>query len=787
LPDPANFEQTLITQSTKIYDRTGKVLLFEVHGEERRTVIPFEDIPDTVKKATLAAEDINFYSHPAYDIKAIGRAVFHNVFRSRNGSLQGGSTITQQLIKKAFLTDERTLRRKIRELVLAIRFEQHHSKDQILGFYLNQVPYGSNAYGIEAASQTFFAKPAKDLLLEEAALLAALPKAPSYYSPYGNHTEELKRRQEYVLDRMGSAGFISKDDAEAAKKKKLKFASKGYGGKIRAPHFTLYVKELLEERYGPSAVENGGLRVITSLDWTAQELAEKAVREGALANDENWQAGNAALISQDAKNGQVLAMVGARGSFSDPPKPAGCEPGANCTFEPYVNAAMQLRQPGSAFKPFVYVTALKKGYTPSTVVFDVPTEFTPNHPRCPLVVDFANNNPACYHPQNYDEKFRGPVTFRQALAQSLNVPSVKVLYLSGIDASLATARDFGISTLTQPAGHYGLSLVLGGGGVKLVELVSAYSVFAQEGMYRPRVTVLRVEDANGKVLEEARPGQKRVLDAHYARMINDMLSDDASRVPAFQPNGPLTLPGRKAAAKTGTSQDYRDAWIVGYTPSVVTGIWVGNNDNRPMVKGGAGAMAAAPIWRAFMESYLQNAPAEDFTLPDPAPVSKPALRGEYLVDVGGEPQIHDILFWMDKNDPQGPVPQNPEQDPQFVSWETGVTRWLQSNFSDWQQFNKPGGGNSRMRISLIEPQPKSAITDEGIRITAKIDAARPVSEVAILFNGRLVIAFDRSPDNLYSVYFIPQDWRRENEITITARDEAGAAEKATFSVFHQAP
>lgn len=781
LPDPSSFDARVIKQSTKIYDRTGKVLLYEIHGEERRTVIPFEGIPAVVKWATLAAEDADFYSHPAYDLRAIARATLHNLF-SRNGSLQGGSTITQQLVKNSFFKPERTLRRKIRELIVAVRFEKRYTKDQIFEFYLNQIPYGSNAYGIEAASQTFFAKPAKELALEEAALLTALPRAPTYYSPYGSRVKELKKRQEYILDRMVHLGYISKESAETAKGKRLTFAPQTYG--IRAPHFVFWVRELLEEKYGPETVENGGLRVITSLDWNAQEIAEKAVREGAAANEKNWQAGNAALVAEDARTGELIAMVGAAGDFNDPPKPEGCEPGVNCKFDPYVNATLRTRQPGSAFKPFVYITAFMKGYTPDTIVFDAPTEFTPNHPKCAPLVDFANDYKDCYHPRNYDEKFRGPVTFRQALAQSLNVPSVKVLYLAGVENSIKTARDLGITTLTEDPGHYGLSLVLGGGGVKLLEMLRAYSVFAQDGMLHKQIAILEVDDAGGRILEKAEPEQKRVLESQYARLINDILSNDQARVPAFQPNGPLTLPGRKVAAKTGTSQDYRDAWTFGYTPSLAAGVWVGNNDNRPMVKGGAGVMASAPIWRAFMEEYLRDTPQEDFIAPEPIAASKPILRGEYMVDRGNGPEIHDLLFWIDKNNPQGLLPEHPENDPQFANWETGTLSWLKENFLDWQRFTQSHPSGAGPAISLVEPTPESALSGDGLRITAKVAAARPLLEVAFFFNDRLVITFDPSPDNLYSAYFIPQNWQSENRIRIEVRDSAGAVAHTSFRVFH---
>jgi 1A family penicillin-binding protein len=757
LPGPEAFETRIVKQSTKIFDRAGEVLLYEIHGEERRTVIPFAEIPQAVKSATLAAEDANFYQHPAFDLRAIFRAVLHNLF-SRDGSIQGGSTITQQLVKKALLSDERTIRRKIRELILAIRFERQYSKDEILGFYLNQIPYGSNAYGIEAASQTFFAKKTSELTLAEAALLAGLPKAPSYFSPYGSHTDELKARQEYILERMASLSLITKEEAEKAKAQNLRFAPQSYG--IRAPHFVFFVRQLLDESFGEENVESGGLRVLTTLDWRAQEIAEKVVSEGARANDTNWKADNAALVAQDAKTGEILAMVGSRDYFD-------LERQGN------VNVSTRVRQPGSAFKPFVYAAAFKKGYTPETVTFDVPTEFVPSHPRCPALVDFSNDFADCYHPQNYDEKFRGPVTFRKALAQSLNVPSVKVLYLAGVPNSIQTARDFGITTLTEPAEHYGLSLVLGGGGVKLLEMVGAYSAFAQDGILRSQQAILKVEDASGKILFEARSEQKRVIEPQYARLINDILSDDASRVPAFQPGGPLTLRERKVASKTGTSQDYRDAWVIGYTPSLVAGVWVGNNDNRPMIKGGAGVMAAAPIWHAFMEEYLAGAPAEDFTPADPIIVQKPALRGEYLIDLGTGPQIHDILFWAQRENPQGPMPENPTADPQFANWEAGVTRWLQQNFPDWQRYQNTPSATFRPVISILEPKEGETVSGQALEVLARVESNRAIQEVSIFFNQRLIITFDGNPDNLYSVYFIPQNWQAENEIKLQAIDDRG--------------
>lgn len=775
LPDANAFQDRFLSQSTKLYDRTGSVLLYSTNGAERRTVIPFEEIPDAVKFATLAAEDVDFYNHSGYDVKAIGRAVFHNLFYFRSSSLQGGSTITQQLVKNSLLGPERTIGRKLRELVLAVRLEKKYDKDEIFGFYLNQIPYGSGAYGIEAASQTFFAKSAKDLSLEEASLLAALPQAPSYYSPYGNHTEELKGRQEYILQRMAEAGYLAKEEVESAKEKPLKFADKPKSS-IRAPHFVFFVLETLEKKYGSEVVEKGGLYVITSLDWRAQEIGEKVIKEGGRANFQ-WRAGNASLVAEDAGTGEIIAMVGSRGDLTDEPQPAGCTPGRNCTFEPYVNATLSPRQPGSAFKPFVYVTAFKKGYTPETVLFDVPTEFSPNHPACPAIVDFSNTNPICYHPRNYDGTFRGPVTIRQALAQSLNVPSVKLLYLTGISNALQTAKDFGITTLKDES-DYGLSLVLGGGAVRLVELVHAYSVFAEDGIFRPQVAILKVEDSSSRVLEEIRPNQKRVIDSQYARLINDILSDDQARVPAYRPGGFLTLPGRDVAAKTGTSQDFRDAWTVGYTPSIVAGVWVGNNNNQPMVEGGAGVAAAGPLWNSFMRQYLADSPKEDFIAPDPVPASKPVLRGKYIVDTGRGPEIHTILYWLAKDDPAGPSPSSPASDPQFANWEAAVTTWARSHL---EELSPRGEG---IKITLLEPRPDDKISEEGFRISARVEpGGKDLYRITFFFNQKEIVAFDPSENNIYSVHFAPGALSEENEIRIEAETLTGEKEDTSYRIF----
>jgi len=654
LPSPEQFINRQISQSTKIYDRTAEILLYEIHGEEKRTIVSFEEIPDYAKKATIAIEDQNFYRHPAFDWRAIIRAFITDIIRGR--FVQGGSTITQQLAKNAFLTSERTFTRKIKELILAYWIEQRYSKDEILNLYLNQIPYGANAYGIEAAAQTYFSKPAKDLMLAEAAALAALPKAPSYYSPWGPHKEELEQRKNYTIEQMFNLGFIDEEEKQRAQNSKLKFASQSIGS-IRAPHFVMLVRDYLVAKYDEEVVEKGGLKVITTLDWPLQELAEIVIKEGAERNTQLYQGKNAALVAQDPKTGQVLALVGSKDYF-------------DVENEGNFNVAYQgLRQPGSALKPFVYITAFQKGYSPETVVFDLPTEFSSYSNICPLTnINFSDDNPLCFHPQNFDGIFRGPVNFRTALAQSINVPSVKVLYLAGLKDTIKTTQDFGLTTLTDPS-RYGLSLVLGGGEVKLIEMVSAYSVFSQEGIKHKQSFILEIRDSQGRILEKYLDQATRIVESQYTQIINNILSDIEARSGLFQNSLNLTVfPDREVALKTGTTNDYKDAWAIGYTPSLVVGVWAGNNDNAPMQKQAGSILAAVPIWHAFMSKALENQPVEFFNKPEVMSQTKPVLWGEYISN--GE--VHDILYYVDKNNPLGPQPLNPESDSQFWNWELPV-------------------------------------------------------------------------------------------------------------------
>lgn len=726
IPPPELLERRQVPETTKIYDRTGEVLLYELYGDEKRTVVPSSEIPQSVKYAVLAIEDVNFYVHPAFDWRAILRAFVVNL-KTIDVS-QGGSTITQQLAKNAFLSPERTISRKIRELILAVRLEKRYSKNEILDFYLNQIPFGSNAYGVEAASQIYFGKSVRDVLLEEAAVLAAMTQAPSYYSPWGSHVPELIARRDLVLDRMAAAGFLTRAEADAAKKETPDFAKPTTG--IRAPHFVIAIQEYLESRYGADFVRSGGLKVTTTLDWKLQELAETAIREGAERNEKLYNGKNAALVAEDPKTGQVLALVGSRDYF-------------DIEREGNFNVALQgLRQPGSSLKPFVYATLFEKGYSPDTVLFDAETEF-----------DTTGDPKRSYKPQNYDGRFRGPVRLRDALAQSLNVPAVKVLYLAGLDSVIRNVQKFGLKTLTEKH-RYGLSLVLGGGEVTLADLVGAYAALAEDGVKRPQTFILRIED-NGKVIEEYRDRPERVIGAQYARLVNDILADIEGRARLFAAYSlQFTIfPDHEVALKTGTTDDYRDAWVVGYTPSVVVGVWAGNNDNKPMERRGGSVLAVVPIWSAFMSKLLEGLPPQAFARPDPVIPAKPVMAGEHIVRYQTEdrvlPQLHNILFYVDRKNPLGPEPEHPEADPQFRGWEEPVLAWARANIPDFASYNEPlpPGSTPLFAGAVREPRPaditvrspaNGSYASGRIAVDADISAAAEIERVELYWNGTLL-------------------------------------------------
>ena len=658
LPRPEKFNESPFIQSTKIYDRTGKILLYDIYGEEKREIISFDKISDNLKHAILTSEDARFYEHGGVDFQGILRAILTDLkLQSAN---QGGSTITQQLIRTVYLTNQKSIARKVREMVLSIEMERRYSKDQIFSWYLNAVPFGQNAYGVEAASQTYFNKPASDISVAEAAALTALLPAPSYYSPYGIHKKELLQRKDLLLDRMRQVGYITKDEAEKAKQEKINFAKDITS--IKAPDLVMYVKKYLEEKYGEDYLKEKGLKVYTTLDYDLQQYAEKVIKNADKTNISRG-ANNAAMVVVDPKTGEILTLIGSKDYFADPYPETG-----SVVFDPkYDVATMGQRQPGSAFKPIVYATALKKGYTADTVLWDVKTEFNPScTPDGDSLV--GADGSACYNPKDYDGIGKGPVTLRTALGCSLNIPAVKVLYLAGLKDSLETAKDFGISTLTD-TNNYGLSLVLGGGDVNLLELTMAYGVFATEGNYTRPVSILKIEDNEGNIIEQNKKQPTKVLDTQIARQINNILSDNNARTPVFGANSALYIPDYRVAVKTGTTSSLRDGWTMGYTPFAVVGAWTGNSDNSPTKDVGVGI--TAPMWNKVMTKILSSHSVENFTPPDPITNRNPILLGQLPTNA-----TNSILYYINKDDPLGPAPQNPSADPQYVLWQAGINNWI---------------------------------------------------------------------------------------------------------------
>lgn len=651
IPALEDISERKVAASTKIYDRTGEVLLYDLSQGVKRQPVAFEDISNYAKLATLAIEDKDFYNHNGIKFSSFMRAVLVNL-----GTLsfsQGGSTITQQVVKNSILTKDKTPTRKLKEWILALKLEDTLTKDEILLFYLNEIPYGGPVYGIQEASKTFFGKDARDLTLAESAYIAALPKAPTYYSPYGSHRDALEARKNLVLSEMLSNNFITEEEYNAAMEEKVEFIPRKNTGSLLAPHFVFYVIDRLAEKYGEDALQNGGFKVITTLDYDIQQEAERIAKKYGEINERNFRGKNNAFVVIDPKTGGILSMVGSRDYFDD-------------AIEGNFNVATAHRQPGSAFKPIVYAELLNKGYTTETILFDAPIQFS-----TACAVDNFTSEGNCYSPGNYDDKFRGPMTMRNALAQSINVPAVQALYLAGVKNSINLAESMGIKSL-ESADRYGLTLVLGGGEVSLVDMVGAYGVFASDGMYTPHNPILRVEDSNGSLVDEYVSYPERVMPEQTSRGISSILNDDIARAPLYGPGSAINVPGREVAVKTGTTNDYRDAWVIGYTPSIVVGAWVGNNDNSPMEKKVSG-LIVVPMWRELMDTIVPKIPNEAFPSPEPEdPNLKPVLRGQW-------DGLHSILHWVDKNDPRGPVPSNPGRDPQYRGWEYGVGRWAARN------------------------------------------------------------------------------------------------------------
>ena len=774
MPDLDSFQNRKIAESTKIYDRTGEILLYDTGKDAKRTAVALVQISPSIQQATIAIEDSNFYKNKGIEPTSIIRAVLANL--ATGGYGQGASTITQQVVKNSLLTKDKTLTRKIKEWVLAVKLTRMMSKDAILETYLNDTSYGGTIFGVEEASRVFFGKAAKDVSLGQAAYLAAIPQAPTYYSPYGTHRTDLDNRHNLVLQRMKQLGVINQTDYDAAIVEKVQFLAKN-DANIRAPHFVMYVKDLITQKYGEDVVMSGGLRVITSLDYSMQETAEEIVTKFAPTLDKNYNASNTAMVAIDPKTGDILTMVGSKDYFST-------------EIEGNFNIALAKRQPGSTFKPFVYATAFKKGYTPETILYDTPTEFSS---LC--TPDSKTKNPSddpdkiCYSPVEFDSIYTGPMPIRQALAQSRNIPAVQSLYLVGMKDALQTAEDLGVTGLDDP-NRYGLTLVLGGGEVSLLDLTSAYGVFANDGLRNPYRSILRVEDSKGNVLEDS--GQvtnsSQVLEPEIARQISSILSDPSVRMDSLKAIGESI--GRPVAMKTGTTNDYRDVWAVGYTPSLVVGAWAGKNDNTPMQHNVAG-LIISPLWGAFMAEEAKNYPREDFP-PPPPPLTdnKPVLRGiwqggvSYWIDtVSGKlatdqtpPEarkevlfndVHNILNWVTKDDPRGPPPANPKNDSQYDNWEYAVRKWFEQYKLSHPDFKETAVGpiptdrddvhtaDKAPRVSFISPLAGLSYDQkESLPIRLQVTSAYALKKTEVYLNGKYVLTSETDPLN---ISFFPAD------------------------------
>lgn len=679
LPSPDRINNRDVALSTEIRARDGSTL-YRIHGDEDRTFSALSDIPEYLREATIAVEDANFYHHIGFSVKGTSRAVIANLTNSKS---QGGSTITQQFIKNAVLSPEKTYDRKLKELVLSLELELRYTKDEILQMYFNEIPYGSTAYGAAAAARTFFGKDLEDLSLAECAYLAGLPQRPTAYSPFTN-PENGKARQEHVLNRMVSEKYITEEEATLAKNEVVTFKTRLTN--ITAPHFVFFVQNYLEEQLGLETrqIEQGGLVVTTSLDPALQTIAEEEVATGA-TYAAKFDSDNLALAAMDPQSGEILAMVGSKDFFGE----------RTDAFDPQVNVITSYRQPGSSIKPIVYTEAFAKGFIPDSKVFDIET-------------NFGNNGGAGpdYIPKNFSGSFAGPIDLRHALQQSLNIPAIKIGYLAGLEDISTLENELGYSNY-EIGKNYGLAASIGAREVRAYDHLAAFSVLANEGSKVGPNPVLEVRDSNGNVLYQADYTETRVIDENISRITTNVLSDNGAR--AWGQNV-LAIQGRPVAAKTGTSNKKNsngsiapnNLWTIGYTPSLAAVVWSGNNDDTTTSLAADGVNIAAPVWHNFMTRALEGTPVEKFTDPQIPARDKPMMNG----DLGEEQEIticqpsnllatancpedhketrkvkvvHEMLHYVNRNDPLGPVPTDPASDPLYQAWEEALKKWITDN------------------------------------------------------------------------------------------------------------
>ncbi len=784
LPAPSRLSQKM-NYSTTFYDKNGKVL-YELYKDKNRIPVKLKNVSKYLREGTIAIEDKNFYKHKGVSERGIMRAIFNIIFRH---SLQGGSTITQQLIKNVLLSSERTLPRKIKEVILATEVERRYSKDEILEMYLNEAPYGGSYWGVASASKGYFDKDPKDLTLLESAVLAGLPQSPSYYSPFIGKKDAWKTRAKNVLRRMREDGYITRKQEKDAVKSMDKLVFKKQKYNIKAPHFVFYVKDLLEKELGKSVLERG-VKVKTTLDLKVQEASQKIVKKE-IENIKQYHVGNGAAVVIDSKTGDILAMVGSYDFDND-------------KYGKY-NVATALRQPGSSVKPITYAVAFEKGYTPATVLMDTKTNFAPDD----------NSKP--YIPGNYDGKFRGPVQVRFALGNSINIPAVKMLAMVGIKSFLTQANNMGLTTLAptdKNLQRFGLAITLGGGEVRLLDLTSAYSVFARGGVYKKTRAIIEVTDYKGhKIYAQKEDRGKSVLSKATSFLISHILSDNNARVAEFGPNSYLRIPGKTVAVKTGTTNDKRDNWAVGFTKSITVGVWVGNNDNSKMnEKIASGLTGASPIWHNIMTYLLSQKEFEDGIIEKPKNVKALTIdaylgglphdgyptRSEYFAD-GTEPQDISPFYKKIKiSKATGKLANEYEiktgnyDEKEFIvfheedpvsrdgknRWQEGIDAWVKEQKDP--KLHPPtevsDAENKDIMVDIKSPKNKQKIDGNRVRIKAKAISVSDVEKIEVYIDGTKIKSFDNTRDIDFELDLDNGSY----ELKILARNKEGKSSTSTI-------
>jgi penicillin-binding protein 1C len=775
LPDPNSIRRQE-GFATQILDRNGETVLFDIFESENRRFTPLDEIPENLKLATVAIEDKDFYQHEGFSLIGMVRGVTRVFTRGRAA---GGSTLTQQLVKNVLLSNERSVARKIKELVLAVEIERNFSKDEILQMYLNEAPYGGTAWGISAAAQTYFGKKPSELNQTEAIILAGMPQAPSLYTPYGKNPLAYVQRATDVARRMREDGYLTREEEEAIVKELPGVQFQPGNTAIKAPHFVMYVREQLVEMFGDDLVERGGLRVITTLDWDLHESAQNIVAEEIEKVAGPMHITNGASLIMDSTNGEILSMVGSRNFFDK-------------EGDGQVNVTLSLRQPGSAIKPVTYATSFAKGFWPGRMLVDVVTEFPSGDPDKP------------YRPVNYDGEEHGPVNLRDSLGSSLNIPAVKLLALVGVEDMLDTAYRMGFSTLEPTRDNmrrFGLAVTLGGGEVRLLDMVSAYSSFSNGGFRQEPVSILKVQDSNGKsIYDHRQPGSKRVIDEAVAFLINSILSDNQARLISFGPNSLLNFPGGGVAVKTGTTNDRRDNWAVGWTKDTVVGVWVGNNDNSQMKTVASGVSGASPIWRQQMLEVISKRPAQAFSPPD-------SVEQVDLDRVSGYPAHNDFPSykeWVVK----GTLPRDEDPIHRFVEicrgnpeklaspiqisigdydkkeyvvlkendpltgdnlWQKAIDRWISEQSDEiYKVPTEVCGDGNELHVDIRKPGDKVRIDSNQIDVQVVVFSDKSIEWVDLYLNGEKELRWDKQP---FEKSFTLEDgvW----EIRVVARNSDG--------------